>query len=498
MSKLGLTFVLGDRLPLICDAVLAIYSVSKKANGQKRKDAVQAYSKALENMWIKSFGKEHVFSIKAIRTALEKHLTDFNNKVVIKASRKSKKHKTDEPSTSSIQSFRCCIKEWRYSEVPVSKYKGKSRQKMLTNNDLFNIGVDMESVTENELTFYEDQMTTRKCRLSEEIDEEYEKQCTEKTEEIELANSFIFDNEFDEVVTPQKSRSHPDIDVDRRPISCNKKVQVCLETIPEIRKVRNTTEEIKNAVATVSYRAGISVPKARVAVQAVCEKLYKHKYQLKPTLPTINEEDEPTEPVCKKPRKHEEYTIYKDVLPSAKTINSYKHNKALQQEIDAAVALKNKDEKTKITLHYDTTSRSRIDGEWPALILNFISPDPSKKQMINLRPLFFAFENREQIVKLIVETLKRLALTLESVTAKDLWERIDSIMTDAVTKNLNIEKTIAEELNSDYVPYHLLCKSHTCEKFDACNVQTLGDLEAKIKLREQIESREPPLKSYLR
>ena len=120
----------------------------------------------------------------------------------------------------------------------------------------------------------------------------------------------------------------------------------------------------------------------------MCEKLYKHKYKLKPTLTTIPEEDEPTEPVCKKPRNQEDYEVYKDVLPSAKAINSYKH-KALPQEIDAAEALNNKEETTKTTLHYDTTQRSRIDGEWPGLLLNFLDEDPLTKKLINLRPLFF-------------------------------------------------------------------------------------------------------------
>ena len=177
-----------------------------------------------------------------------------------------------------------------------------------------------------------------------------------------------------------------------------KKTQVDIPYEPEIRKVRNTTEEIKNTVATVSYRAGVSVPKARVAVQAVCEKLYGHKYLLKLNLPTIaEEEDETCEQITKKPRNQEEYKSYKNVLPSSKTINYYKHNKALQQEIDAANALRDKDSTTKVTLHYDTTRRSRVDGEWPALILNFISSDPEKNKMINLRPLFLLLKTGNKL-----------------------------------------------------------------------------------------------------
>ena len=54
---------------------------------------------------------------------------------------------------------------------------------------------------------------------------------------------------------------------------------------------------IRNTIATVSYRSEISVPKARVALRAVCEILYDHKYLLNPPpLATIPEESETGEP----------------------------------------------------------------------------------------------------------------------------------------------------------------------------------------------------------
>ena len=59
----------------------------------------------------------------------------------------------------------------------------------------------------------------------------------------------------------------------------------------------------------------------------------------------------------KKPRTKE---AYRYVLPSSKSVNTYKHMKSLSQEIDAANAMQFKDEDTKVTLHYDTTSQSRV------------------------------------------------------------------------------------------------------------------------------------------
>ena len=94
-----------------------------------------------------------------------------------------------------------------------------------------------------------------------------------------------------------------------------------------------------------------------------------------PCLSTIQEDEEPEEPKNKKPRTKGDYMQYKDVLSDAKAVNDYKHKKALHQEIEAADALVHKCSTSKVTLHYDTTSRSRIDGEWPCLltmtILNF-------------------------------------------------------------------------------------------------------------------------------
>ena len=70
--------------------------------------------------------------------------------------------------------------------------------------------------------------------------------------------------------------------------------------------------------------------------------------------------------------------------------------------------------------------------------------------------MFFAFEDRELIIKLFVETFGRLTATLK-VSHDQLfktWEKVDAIMTDVVTKNLQIEETIAKVLGSSQIPLH--------------------------------------------
>ena len=152
-------------------------------------------------------------------------------------------------------------------------------------------------------------------------------------------------------------------------------------------------------------------------------------------------------------------------MPSAKTINGYKLTLAIQTEKEAATALYNMPYDVKSNVHFDSTQRSKIDRDWPCLILIF-----TNNLRFSLRPLFFAYEDRENIVRLIVETYIRLALAITStdqaVSAKDLLEKTKAIMTDSVSKNLKIEEGVADVSQSNYKPYHLLCKSHFVEAFD--------------------------------
>lgn len=54
-------------------------------------------------------------------------------------------------------------------------------------DDLLDIGRDMESTTDHKKSFYTDQKSTRKCRLSEEIDEDFESERQAAIEEVKKA-----------------------------------------------------------------------------------------------------------------------------------------------------------------------------------------------------------------------------------------------------------------------------------------------------------------------
>ena len=142
---------------------------------------------------------------------------------------------------------------------------------------------------------------------------------------------------------------------------------------PKLRKISNTfAEEVNAACASVSSKCSISAEKARVAVKTVCKKMYQHQYYLNADEYKNSEEMIQTnlEPPSKVPKTSKDYSdLYKYILPSSRTILKYKHLQATQEETDAGVALFNNTKPSKVTLHYDTTSRSNSDGEWPSLIL---------------------------------------------------------------------------------------------------------------------------------
>ena len=88
-----------------------------------------------------------------------------------------------------------------------------------------------------------------------------------------------------------------------------------------------------------------------------------------------------------------------------------------------------------------------------------------------------------------METFFRLAMALSvysdvNIEPLFLWEKVDAIMTDSVTKNLGTEETISNALGSTHQPYHLLCKSHTVEALDKSNLEVLAKIEKSVKQQE--------------
>ena len=84
------------------------------------------------------------------------------------------------------------------------------------------------------------------------------------------------------------------------------------------------------------------------------------------------------------------------------------------------------------------------------------------------------------------------------ITPAMLWEKIDALMTDSVTKNLGIKDTVPEGLGSTHHPYHLLCKSHTVEALDRSSLEVLSKIEKSVSQQQTMEGNNPALKCFFR
>ena len=78
-------FILGDKLPTYYDAAIAIFNVTQNSRQNKMKSTIQAYYVDLVNIWTKSFSKDHVMTLQAIITKLEKLVANYYTRVYKKA-----------------------------------------------------------------------------------------------------------------------------------------------------------------------------------------------------------------------------------------------------------------------------------------------------------------------------------------------------------------------------------------------------------------------------
>ena len=391
------------------------------------------------------------------------------------------KEKTRRKS-SVKKSLRQLNKEFRQSTIAIDRLKNVT---LIVDNS-FEIGKNMDTLTGDEACFYTDQLSSRCGRISEDVDLKY---VTEKQTELELAQaalkrdmceeSYISEVDVEPSVSSSNDGRSTIISTNRSGLVRLTKnhshfaVQCCLSNRPSVRTVRNFTDTIKNTLCEISVKCNLSLEASRLAFKTACGSFYGHDYFLSKDEAIQNQSEldlrtslstSSSSPLSIKPPKRsrlssftlseaaknlphttEEWKIYEFVLPSTRTLTDHKQFKAVQHENQAAMALYTKPDNIKSILHFDATSRSKIDGDWPSLILVF-----SDNRRYSLRPLFFAFEDRQNIVRLIVETYKRLASSIkissqqEPVKPVQLWQNTTSIMTDSVNKNLKIGEEVTK------------------------------------------------------
>ena len=111
---------------------------------------------------------------------------------------------------------------------------------------------------------------------------------------------------------------------------------------------------------------------------------------------------------------------------------TYKHDASLTKEQNAAEMILSHVPPTKVTVQidFDTTQISRIPEDWPAIILNFMKEGHA--EYVPLRPIYFTYEDRGQIVSFFIETFKRLCCFRISYINRTMG-KIDAVLTDSAS-----------------------------------------------------------------
>ena len=396
MAEENYIWVLGDKLPTVYDVGISIHSVCKKYSSKKMKSVISSYGTALRKLWINAFGDNHVLGIKSIREKLHLVMKDYERNVYLKTYPKTYPNKPhlNKPGVSK----RLLNETWQEMTVPFKNNESKIK-------DLFDIGINTDELVGREREFYKLQSTTREGRISLFIDEEYEAEVEIKRANAEIArnreeleHSFSNPDEYMEVISePEPANLNVSVNrsgCSRTAVSVNSigiQVDIMLVTEqPIIRHSKVCTDKIKTSLAKVSVVAGISPQTSRLACQTFAKEFYGHIYYIDP-------KEKNPEHQAKRPKNNADYYDYKDVFPSNKTIAYFKHDISLKREFECATSLKMKREETKAILHFDTTKRCRIEGDWPSLIIDLRSP-PKLVYYIHYA-LFFSLLKIEEILQ---------------------------------------------------------------------------------------------------
>ena len=503
---MNLKYAFGAKLPLEVEVVLMIVSDAPASQpgreSQLRTSVINGFTTSLINLWTKAFGGEYIQPRSVVQKKLRKLLNTYHNEYYV-LSVGSKKRKTELLGKSKRQLFRA----WAENHMGLF--------------DILRKTANPDNFDKDERIFYYNQKGNRAGTITNQVDETYNNPLLrpeDDSDEEEEATATASEDEEDDTVVDMDIESSiteiMNVSANRsgliRIVPADDQITGSIQyPRPEIRRERVLTEKIKTTCARVAVGTQCSAMYARKAVQIVARELYGHEYYLtaeeqmehEPELAEgeVATEDIDDEEESNMPHNSQQWKRFKYVLPHENTITKYIGLLAASEEAEAGMSLFHMPEDVKSTLHYDATSRNFIDGDWVTLTLKF-----SNDVEHDLRPLFMSVETRENIINLIEETLKRVALasSIESkveITAKMLWEKITYLSTDAVSKNHFIGEGVAEKLNSSHVPIHVLCKSHTVEGLDRTSLKVLtNSIEIPLNLRGEMEKINPNLRSFFR
>lgn len=77
-------------------------------------------------------------------------------------------------------------------------------------------------------------------------------------------------------------------------------------------------------------------------------------------------------------------------------------------------------------------------------------------------------------------TVLNILAAVSGITTETLFQKIDFVVTDATSHNLEVEKMLADKLQTDHIPSHLLCHTHPALMFTRELEAVFKEIEEKI------------------
>lgn len=443
----GAIFIIEDKLPLISEVIMALLKGYKSRNDTSIEfnEDILVLSKFLVNEWSKIFGDKTMLVSNVVY--------HIKNKFKVYENHIGKKGK-------GVQSK--AFLQWRNE-----------------NDILFDLLRNHE-LNEIQNEFYLDQKGGRNMKCSDVL-YRIEQSAVNPEDSMDLDdtdNDHVSMNESSNDSSPSSSsptssddndssydeENHDDSDCDVEHKGYNLRSGVVFDDLsvnyPEIHLregSKNFNEKVLRTMIALTTIGNCTVPQSRIVFHLVSNLMFNQSYQL--------ESDEKTVGV---PRSETDFLNYQNVVPSSTILYRHLHTVALQREFECANEIRNAPSETLITIGYDSTSRSGLKNEWVSFVVHF----SDREEKYRLRPLYLAFENRANAASIFVEQFKRLGF-LCNIEPKNVYEQINAIMTDSVSKMLGIEDLIADQLRSYHKPYHLLCVSHTVEGFTRAQTEVI-------------------------
>ena len=135
-------------------------------------------------------------------------------------------------------------------------------------------------------------------------------------------------------------------------------------------------------------------------------------------------------------------------------------SKAIEAHTLSKIALKiaNAPSNATISLH-DDGSRAQGCGGYTVSGVTLPGEEPGSSEYYPFPTLPIAKETRENLAEFKLTILSILAVC-GSVSKQSIWTKIDFVMTDSVSHNKGVEELVAEALDVDHLPAHLLCNVH--------------------------------------